>query len=441
MAKKKSVKTEPVKHIGIADETYFDESTKTFLTSNGKGGFLSVNETQMQNIVSQFKLPDDIDANEARAMAKRAVVNCMFHHAVAYAGPIAGYPCGLLKTGQGDILVSVPTVPPRPVPGSCDATLAFFRTVYGMESYRLFYWMRAALDSLRAGPPFRPSQCLALVGGPGSGKSLTQTFITSLFGGRSAKAYAYLAGKTEFNGNLVGAAHLILEDDQSSMDPRNRRALGTSIKGIVANHSHRIRRMHREAFDVSPFWRLSISLNHEPEALSVLPHLDESIRDKITALHAVGKPAIFRNEDNKIKKRWWDIILRELPHFVHYLDALKIPKQIQSSRYGVAEYCTKWVSDNLTDISEENVLLDLLLRGLESNSWEAEFTGTASEIEKALFSGPCGAQAKRLLTWPTACGVYLSRIQTSHPDKVTSSRHNTRGRIYTINLAKGEDEE
>jgi hypothetical protein len=42
---------------------------------------------------------------------------------------------------------------------------------------------------------------------------------------------------------------------------------------------------------LKPFWRLSITLNDEPENLLILPPLDESLGDKIMLLRAQAQNA------------------------------------------------------------------------------------------------------------------------------------------------------
>jgi hypothetical protein len=46
---------------------------------------------------------------------------------------------------------------------------------------------------------------------------------------------------------------------------------------------------HREALTLDPIWRMTISLNEEPESLQVLPPLDESLEDKIIILRATKR--------------------------------------------------------------------------------------------------------------------------------------------------------
>ena len=93
--------------------------------------------------------------------------------------------------------------------------------------------MKVALSSLRAGGP-RVGQALVLVGERDCGKSLLQKIITQLLGGRMAKPFLYMSGQTAFNGNLFGAEHLSIEDEQPYTDIKSRRNFGAKIKEIVA---------------------------------------------------------------------------------------------------------------------------------------------------------------------------------------------------------------
>jgi hypothetical protein len=53
--------------------------------------------------------------------------------------------------------------------------------------------------------------------------------------------------------------------------------LGTKIKEICANTTQSAHPKNRNAVTLTPFWRLSISVNDEPEKLMILPPIDESL--------------------------------------------------------------------------------------------------------------------------------------------------------------------
>lgn len=60
-----------------------------------------------------------------------------------------------------------------------------------------------------------------------------------------------------------------------------RRQFGASIKRLTVNETQKCEAKGKEPLTMRPFWRVTFSINVEPENLLVLPPLDASISDKI----------------------------------------------------------------------------------------------------------------------------------------------------------------
>ena len=103
-----------------------------------------------------------------------------------------------------------------------------------------------------------------------------------------ASPHAYMTGVTPFNSELFRAEHLVIEDNTASTDIRARRAFGALLKTITVNEDQPCFGKGREALNLTPFWRLFISANDEPENLMVLPPIDESVTDKLIPLKATN---------------------------------------------------------------------------------------------------------------------------------------------------------
>ena len=99
-----------------------------------------------------------------------------------------------------------------------------------------------------------------------------------------ASPYQYMTGATLFNSEMFKAEHLVVEDNAASTDIRARRNFGSFVKTITVNECQPCFGKGRETLNLTPFWRLSISVNDEPENLMVLPPIDESIEDKLILL-------------------------------------------------------------------------------------------------------------------------------------------------------------
>ena len=87
----------------------------------------------------------------------------------------------------------------------------------------------------------------------------------------AAKPYLYMTGKTTFNADLFGAEHLMVEDEAESIDIRARRYFGAKIKEIAVNVDQHCHGKGKTALTLTPVWRMTLSLNDEPERMQVLP--------------------------------------------------------------------------------------------------------------------------------------------------------------------------
>jgi hypothetical protein len=113
---------------------------------------------------------------------------------------------------------------------------------------------------------------------------------------------------------------LILEDEAASTFHKDCLALGTAIKGIVANRIHPCHPKNRQIINLCPWWRLSISLNDRPERLLVLSPLTDDIRDKIILLRASKYPMPMSAESAQEKEKFWQTFTAEIPAFLLLVD-------------------------------------------------------------------------------------------------------------------------
>jgi hypothetical protein len=240
-----------------------------------------------------------------------------------------------------------------------------------------------------------------------------------------------MTGQTSFNGDLFGAEHLTIEDEQPSTDLRARRNFGSQIKNFTVNEGQSCHAKYRDAVGLMPFWRVSISLNEEPENLLVLPPLDDSIQDKLIILHVAKHPMPMPTTTLEQRKLFWATLVSELPAFLYFLTQWEVPAKLSCPRFGVKHYHHPKLLEAMGSLAPERRLMELIDAELFSldDSWE----GTAGELENRLTSKDCQMhhEARRLLIYPTACGTYLSRLARESDTRV-SFRETNRGRIYKI---------
>ena len=291
-------------------------------------------------------------------------------------------------------------------------------------------WLKVGYEALRQGQQ-RPGQALAIAGPRDCGKSLLQSVITEILGGRSAKPYRYMSGATEFNGDLFGAEHLMIEDEVAYTDIRARRYFGARLKDFTVNLVQSCHAKNRPALSLKPCWRISITLNDEPENLLILPPIDESLEDKIMLFKASQAALPTNIGTAEGRQRYWAQLMAELPMFLQLLVDYRIPVELRSGRFGVKHFQHPALLTALSEMSPEMRLMGLLDAALGDREQVGQWAGTATELERMLFASAVGLEARRLLDWNNATGTYLGRLAKKLPNRIQAQRTNS-ARIWSI---------
>lgn len=356
-------------------------------------------------------------------------------HSVFYAGALAGHSMGIFKGDPHSVLVTTGASLPEPVKGDWGTIKKVLEDMFsGPEALAHFYgWLKVAVEARRAGVLI-PGQACVFAGPAGCGKSLIQhQVITPLLGGRCCKPMQYLLGKTMFNKDLTGAEHWIMEDEKSETDIRGRRAFGTSIKEVTVNRLHRLHAKGRDAQISLPlFVRLTISLNHEPENLIVLPPLDDSIRDKLM-LFRMYKRHDFDADGPEENKRFNEALKREIPAFAWWLiNEWEIAPELKDSRFGVKEYGDKEIIEVLDQAAPEFALLDMIDLTYFSGGRKETQSFKAAELRRELqdTASPVMFDARNILRTVQNCADYLSRLALKESTRVVK-QGTGKGRGYT----------
>lgn len=422
---------------------YYDAQRKEYLVQNSGGRWLSHNDSGFKRILRGKGLSAWRREGELLSAAEKVILELQNTRDVSYAGALAGRDAGFYEEGGVRFLV---TSSPRliaPKLGSWSSISALIDGLVGTDPQHgvaqketLFGWLQVAYDALRARKR-QPGQALALAGPIQSGKSLLQTLVTEILGGRSAKAFRYMTGGTPFNSELFGAEHLMLEDEHATSDSRARSQLGASIKSISANEVHSCHAKGREAVNLRPFWRLSISLNDEPERLLVLPTLTEDIADKLILLKCSRPSQPFPTGTHQLKEQYWLRLVAELPAFLAWLTEWERPPELHDERFGVRYFHHPDLVGELQSLSSEARLLELI----DAELWRAGATiweGTAMQLEHELTqqSSDVRQEALKLFSWSSACGAYLGRLADQQSDRIQRKRTG-KARKWIIKEAAG----
>jgi hypothetical protein len=434
---------------------FYDSSTRLYWRRNSREAFISVDEKSVSRaLVVELGLSRHSDGDGGGSEVERALNRIQKQSDVAYAGPLAGYPEGIHQDGQRRLLITSGPTLINPTPGPWPLLEALFQRMYVADGIDqrpfVFGWLKTAVAALREGVR-SPGQVLVLAGPVGAGKSLFQNLVTEMLGGRSERAYTYFSSETGFNGELFHSEHLILEDEMSSRDMRSRRRFGQALKAAVANTVQRCRRMRCEGVGLKPFWRITLSLNDSPEDLLVLPPLDDGIRDKMILIVVNPGPPPRPIKCAEDRAALWSELKAELPAFLAYLETWSIPEEIQSERYGVAQFHHPRILVALRELAPEFRFLEIvdavIFRGLvedfDPNELEATgeaWQGSAMDLEQKLRASDFEREIDNLLSFANASGTFLRRLAKEFPERIRSVkiRGRTLWRIETPSTSPDE---
>lgn len=420
----------PAEALGVNDavtlfDAYYDSSKKEYVTKNAGGRWQSHTDAGIKRQLKSkgFRgtlTKDEKDAGILLTPVEGEMNRIVNEWDVFFCGTLAGRKDGFYDENGVRFLVTDPPKLLVPVAGDWPVIRVMVETlVAGLDETEratqlpiLLGWLASAMQSLYS-EQHRPGQALALAGPVGCGKSVFQNLlVTPLLGGRSAKCAPFLQGRTTFNGELFGSEHLMLEDESTDTNIKSRMALAGAIKQICVNVVQPCHGKHKQIVNLCPFWRLTISLNDEPERLLVIPPLDPDIADKIIILRCspVAWPLPINSPSG-----WTELVRRireELPHFLHYLLAYQVPAHLHSDRYGIIAWQHPELSRAISDLAPEARMAELIVLWLgHRTSW----TGTADQLS-ALLCNHCTIerQAREILRWSGACSTYLGKL-VRHP--------------------------
>jgi len=312
-------------------------------------------------------------------------------------------------------------------------------TLYGLlgkdQTPRFVAWLKNGLECLSSGVR-RPGLVLIIVGAGNSGKSFLQHhIITPLFGGRHSDPSGFMFDKTAFNSELFGCEHLLIEDPASSTRTESRNSFGDQLKKIAADETHHCHPKGREAITLAPFWRLSVSLNDDPDKLRILPNLTApDLRDKVLMLRSLKAEMPMPTATNEQRAAFRSAILAELPAFAHYLLNVKVVAKYFDSRLGCRAWLNPEIAAMLYDDSPAGRLLELIDLAVfdddesKGKAWE----GGADELEEVLVSpaSPIEREASRFCNHNNVARL-LGRLAEDMPERVTKHRTNAR-RLWKI---------
>ena len=259
--------------------------------------------------------------------------------------------------------------------------------------------------------------------------------ITGLFGGRSADPGPYLFGRTDFNGEWLEGEHLLMEDPASSTFTKDRVMFGEKLKQIVVNDTQRLHPKRETAQMLQPFFRLTISVNDDPDKLRVLPLLTPDMKDKVQLFKVVAAPMPMSTMTLPERAAFRETVAAELPAYAWWLlNEFTVPAEMQGERFGVKS----WLHPALEQELFEDTPAAELLRIIDAAKWDGRYLWdleSASQkspgvwlngshhLEDLLLNSSMTKEAERLLKH-NKLDRLLGRLKEDEPDRVVKTRTN-----------------
>jgi len=249
--------------------------------------------------------------------------------------------------------------------------------------YYFFAWLQRFYKAFLKNQEDQGQACI-LVGPAKRGKTLMSNKIIAALVGGFADASDYLSGGTKFNKDLGRAACWVIDDTVSAASFQDQRKATELIKRGVANPKIQFMAKYADAVTLPWAGRIILSLNDDPNSMSVLPTMDSSNRDKLMAFKVAQEPFKFPP-----KRELEATIDEELPAFAKFLVDWKPPIQVlDDDRFGVKSFIDRSISYAAYDNSSRSQVAELIdyfsKACREQNNDISSWRGTITEFQVAL---------------------------------------------------------
>lgn len=420
-------------------DAYYDSAHQNYLIADQDGNWMSVNSATIKTRLKQRGLSTRAFEGQLVSGVDEAMMRIQDERNVQYVGNLAGYTKGIHYINGAKILVT--HSPKIIIPKQGDWSL-LRHIIDGQlkddhkQSERFHGWVQLSEAALRScmdtGQPTY-GQALILAGPKGCGKSLLQKLLTVVLGGRSAGPYRYMAGITPFNRELFGSEHQKIEDEQPFNDYKSRVRFGDAIKQTAASVEGSCHGKNREAITLNRFWRLTLSVNDEPEHLEILPPFVDSLKDKINLLHCRSTTMPMPTGNTHEKTLFWNALESQLPAYMWWLqNEFTIPAELKvnGERYGMQAFFHPTIVGLLSDMARHTRLLaicDAVLFMDGATFWE----GTAEELQRQLLESSHKYAARNTIPAEAGPGKLLGEL-ASQPNPRVFDRRTPTSRLWRI---------
>lgn len=404
-------------------------NTTGYLVQNSEGDYQFTNETNTGRVLRAMGISDRLDTPTTTPLDR--VFNSLHdrYHVDNYLA-LAGHFPGLLDLPGKKVLITKGPKLIKPVKGDFSTTEEFLNGLVREQVTHLHSWNHLAVVPLYNGKLAR-GLALILAGPINSGKSVCQNhIITPMLGGRVARPYGYIVGDTTFNGDWFESEHLMFEDEAPPNNYGIQQRIAAGIKTLVANEIQWCHGKGDKAVTLTPYWRVSISVNNNPANLRAIPANDETLDDKLLILEVYPDATVELVEKLGGQEAFRNKLREERPAYLyHLLNEFKIPEELEDTRFEMKPFRHPNIVKAVKEAAPYVHLLEYLRTTLFPRAKDLFKTTTEIFVELKKAQAPSGLVPAN----PQILGEYLTSISKMGTGEIKFKKTN-KANGYVLNF-------
>lgn len=218
-------------------------------------------------------------------------------------------------------------------------------------------WLKRFWESARECKLLQ-GQMLIVAGGAGQGKTFMSRHIVGGALGGSVDAAAFLQGRTAFNKQAAETPVWRIDDAISNATRADANRFNETLKAHIANPIASYHPKFRDSVELPWKGRIVLTCNTDPDSLSIIPSLDNTVADKIMLMKFSSWIPSFKASHEQEA-----MVQAELPYFLAWLKAWNPPAKVidrGNPRYGVVSFHHPELLETSQEASSTQSFLEVL---------------------------------------------------------------------------------